>query len=142
MTDLLPDEQETLKTYEIVADIWAKNYSPTGFWKKEIKKFQKFLPEGKILEIGCGSGRDAKELLALGYGYIGTDVSKKLIEAARQTNPTQKFYQQSVYELSFDEKFDGFWASKVLLHLPKRRIEEALQKIKSVMILDAIGFIC
>lgn len=141
MAKLLPDEKTTLETYEKVASIWANNYSPAGFWADELKKFQKLLPTGKVLEIGCGNGRDARELVALGYEYTGTDISTKLLELARNTLPDQKFYQQSVYELAFPEKFDGFWASKVLLHLPKSRIEAALQRIQSVIKPGAIGFI-
>ena len=66
-----------------------------------------------------------------------------MLEAAQKKLPDQKFYKQSVYDLSFPEKpkFDGFWASKVLLHLPKSRLDEALSSIKSVIKHGAIGFI-
>src|SRR5579859_908314 len=101
MSKLLPDEQITLDTYEKIAAIWVSSYSPAGFWVEQLKKFNKLMPTGKILEIGAGSGRDAKELVSLGYDYVGTDISIKLLEAARKALPGQKFYKQSVYELSF-----------------------------------------
>ncbi len=141
MTDLLPEEETTVETYDQIASIWVNNYSPSGFWSAELKKFHELLPTGKILEIGAGGTRDAKELLALGYKYIGTDISSKLLDVARRGLPDQKFYQQSVYKLSFPKKFDGFWASKVLLHLPKSRINEALQQIRSVVRPGGVGFI-
>jgi hypothetical protein len=34
-----------------------------------------------------------------------------------------------IIQKSFEEKFDGFWASAILLHVPKRKIDEALGKI-------------
>jgi len=141
MSKLLPEEQITLNTYENVATIWADSYSPAQFWRSELKKFKKLLPQGQVLEIGCGSGRDARELVALGYTYTGTDISTSLLKIARTQLPEQKFYLQNVYDLSFPIKFDGFWASKVLLHLPKNRIGLALKKIKSTMKPGAIGFI-
>jgi ubiquinone/menaquinone biosynthesis C-methylase UbiE len=69
------------------------------------------------------------------------DVSEELLKVARERMPNQTFIQQSVYDLSFPEKFDGFWASAVLLHIPKIRINEALRSIKSVIKPGAIGFI-
>jgi hypothetical protein len=80
-------------------------------------------------------------LVNLGYGYIGTDVSDALLKIARKNLPKQEFICMNLYDLSFPEKFDGFWASAVLLHIPKRRIKEALQKIKSTQKTGAIGFI-
>lgn len=48
----------------------------------------------------------------------------------------------SVYDLNFPaHTFDGFWASAVLLHVPKERINEALARIKSVVKDNGIGFI-
>lgn len=141
MTTLLPEEQTTLETYDEVADVWVGQYSPPHFWAEEMKRFHQLLPSGTVLEIGAGGWRDAKELLELGYNYVGTDVSGKMIEQARKKLPKKRFYRQSVYDLSFPEKFDGFWASKVLLHIPKTRISEALVCIRSVLKPGAIGFI-
>jgi SAM-dependent methyltransferase len=143
MSQLLPEEQATMQTYDKVAGIWAEKYSVTDFWAEEMRRFHEILPKGTVLEIGAGAGLDAKELISLAYDYVGTDVSEGLLEVARANLPNQLFYQQSVYDLSFpnQQKFDGFWASKVLLHLPKARIDMALKSINSVVKLGAIGFI-
>lgn len=100
------------------------------------------MPKGKIIEIGSGGGRDAQMLISMGYDYIGTDVSQTLLEVAQENNPGARFVYQSVYELNFpNEKFDGFWTAATLLHIPKSRIDEALQSIKNVLKDDAVGFI-
>lgn len=114
-----------------------------NFWAAELKRFHELIPSGKILEIGTGGSRDAKELIKLGYGYIGTDISSQLLKQVRMELPSQELYLQSVYELSFPglPKFDGFWASKVLLHIPKSRIDEVLQRIKTVVRPGGGGFI-
>ena len=104
--------------------------------------FYKLLPSGKIIEIGCGGGRDAKDYLLGKYDYAGTDVSEPLLKEARKLNPGAEFKNQSVYELNFPENtFDGFWASAVLLHIPKNRISEVLRKIRKVVKNNGIGFI-
>lgn len=139
---LRPEEITTAQTYDQTAATWSGLHYLKGFWESEMENFHRLLPDGNILEVGSGGGRDAKELVELGYGYVGTDISTGLIEVARQNLPNGTFYNQSVYDLGFEgRKFDGFWASAVLLHIPKDRMNEALQRIKSVVVSGAIGFI-
>jgi len=139
---LTKKEKETVEAYDAQAKNWTSQHQTPGFWKKEMDKFQDLLASGKILEIGSGGGRDAKELRKRGYLYTGTDVSEGLIRQARKANPNTTFIHQSVYDLDFPkDSFDGFWASAVLLHIPKDRISEALAKIHDVVKPDGIGFI-
>lgn len=137
-----PAELKTIQFYDNKASEWASSHSGGQFWKSEMKKFHKLLPAGKVLEIGSGGGRDAKELIALGYEYTGTDISNGLIKEAIKHNPNATFLKQSVYELNFPkDTFDGFWTSAVLLHIPKSRIDKALTKIHKVVKPEGIGFI-
>lgn len=138
---LLPEEELTLNFYNQVPRQWSESHNQPGYWKMGMELFRQLLPSGHILEIGSGGGRDAKELIALGYKYTGTDISTGLLEVARQALPGQTFVQQSVYELSFYEPFDGFWASAVLLHIPRLRIHEALTRIRQTQRVGAVGFI-
>ena len=138
---LLPEEQLTLEAYDQVAAQWAAEHDDPKYWSLELDLFHQLLPQGSILEIGSGGGRDAKELIALGYHYTGTDISTGLLQVAKQALPGQIFVQQSVYDLSFWPEFDGFWASAVLLHVPRSRIHQALSQIRRNLRVGAIGFI-
>lgn len=141
-TDLTPQEEKTIKFYNTKASDWVAAHSTARFWGEQLDRFHNLLPSGKVLEIGTGGGRDAKELIALGYDYVGTDISDGLLDEARKYNPNTQFLKQSVYELSFPkDTFDGFWASAVLLHIPKDRINEALGKIHNVVKPNGLGFI-
>lgn len=141
MVELTRDEELTRQSYDKNAAIWARTHMSPYFWKEEMKLFHNYLPDGRILEIGCGGGRDARELIEMGYDYLGTDVSKGLIGQAKIYNPTAEFLHSSVYDLNFDEIFDGFWCAAVLLHVPKRRINNALASIRRSVRPGAIGFI-
>jgi len=141
MTQLTKDEEATKRVYDRTAKQWADAHTSADFWKEELTMFQKLMPSGKVLEIGAGGGRDAKELIKLGYEYVGTDISAGLIAVAQQANPGAAFQQISIYDLDFAEPFDGFWCSAVLLHIPKRRINEALRAIKKNIKPGGIGFI-
>lgn len=139
---LTPEEQLTINSYNSQATSWARSHSDANFWNIETPQFRKLLPSGKILEIGCGGGRDASELIQAGYSYVGTDVAPEFVKIAQQRNPQGEFSVQSIYELDFpDHTFDGFWASAVLLHIPKKRIDAALAKIHQVVRPGGIGFI-
>lgn len=141
MTKLTKDEEATKQNYDKIASIWVPHHLTPKFWGDELDKFHKHLPKGRILEIGCGGGRDARELTELGYDYIGTDVSTGLLAEARKNNPGVRFEEKSVYDLDFTEKFDGFWCAAVLLHIPKKRIDEALKAIKRNVKIGGVGFI-
>lgn len=135
-----PDEMNT-KFYDDNAKPWSDDHLNAGYWQAQLNTFHKLLPKGKIIEIGCGGGRDARDLIKLGYEYVGTDISEGLLEEARKNVPGYTFLKQSMYDLFSAKKFDGFWASAVFLHAPKDKIGEALGSTKSVLKRGAIGYI-
>lgn len=131
----------TVETYDRQAENWSLNHLTRSFWGNEMACFKELLPTGRILEIGAGGGRDAKELIEAGYDYAGTDISAGLLDQARKNNPGVSFEEISVYDLDYKEPFDGFWCSAVLLHIPRRKIDKALRAINKNMRRGAIGFI-
>jgi SAM-dependent methyltransferase len=135
-------EAKTIETYDAHADVWATSHAVRNDWEWAAKRFRAFLPSGKVLEVGCGGHRDADELIGLGYDYLGTDASEGMIRTARGGNPKAEFKQLNVYDLpELNQVFDGFWACAVLLHIPRERIDEALQSIGKVVRKDGIGMI-
>ncbi len=143
MQKLTNKEKLTVEYYEQNADSWHKPTTNLTFQDDEIKFFKKYLSKGNILEIGCGNGHDAKRLINEGYDYTGTDITKSFIQMCQKSLPNSKFFPFSVYDLSFPRgtEFDGFWASAVLLHVPKNKIELALTQINKYIKVNGIGFI-
>jgi SAM-dependent methyltransferase len=138
---LSPQEQETLDSYNKIAEPWSKTLHD-GFWAEEYKTFQKYLPHGKVLDLGCGYGRDSEFFTKNGYDYIGIDISPEMIRLARRDHPQAKFDIGDIYKLNFLEgNFNGFWAACSLLHIPKQNLTGALASLKIVLKHDAIGFV-
>ncbi len=139
---LSAEEEVTLNTYNNIAHDWVtRNYS-LDFWKEEYKIFQNYLPSGKIIDLGCGGGRDSVWFLKNKYSYTGIDISEGMIHEARKRHPDAEFLQQSLYELDFPKNsFDGFWSVCSLLHIPKEKINLVLGSIKAILKQGAIGFI-
>ena len=70
--------------------LWDERYEKGQHWEskktsKDIKDFEKYLKKRtKILDLGCGSGRDAIYLAKKGFEVYGIDVSKVALERARK----------------------------------------------------------
>ena len=138
-------EKQTVDFYDQKAEVWVAAHGgneKTSSWQSEMERFHELLPSGKVLEIGSGAGKDAEALIKMGYEYTGTDASGGLIKIAQKRNPQATFRHVEVHELDIPEhKFDGFWTAATLLHIPKNRIDEALQRIKTQIKSGGIGFI-
>jgi SAM-dependent methyltransferase len=66
-----------------------------------------FNRQSSILDIGCGAGRTTSSLANLGFEVIGVDLSKALVETARNKCPDVEFHQADVQRLPFrNEQFD------------------------------------
>lgn len=139
--DLSDNEKITVASYDSTAKKWDNNHDTKNFWGEGSSYFLKQLPKGKVLEIGCGAGRDAKSLIKHGYDYTGTDISENLLSIARKVNPGSRFERKNLYELDYGPIFDGFWCAAVLIHVPRSKIHLALKSIKKNLKPGAIGFI-
>lgn len=140
--ELTKEEKITLDYYQTNALEWSKTHLSKGFWNNEYKCFKKLLPIGKIIDVGCGMGRDAGPLVKLGFDYFGVDISDNIIQVAQKQNPKLHFDIASIYNLSqVKDRFDGFIIQAVLVHLPKDRLKKALDNVHSVLKPGAIGWI-
>ena len=135
-------EELTRNTYNSIAENWAEGHSDPDFWKEEFQVFFNLLPQGKILDLGCGSARDSRVFIEKGYGYVGVDYSSGLLNVARQKFPNTEFVEGNILDLPFNNnEFDGFWAADSLLHIPKEKMEIARNEIKRVVKQNGTGVI-
>jgi SAM-dependent methyltransferase len=95
---------------------------------------------GRILDVGCGSGRDVKAFRAKGYDAFGVDSSPELVELARE-NVGPYFQVARVESLKVDEPFDGVWACASLLHLVRSKINTVLRSLKATLKLGGVLFV-
>jgi len=87
------------------------------------------LPEGaRILDVGCGSGRDTLAFKDKGYQVEGIDYSAELVKKAKELTGIE-VRQQSFYELNESEKYDGIWACASLLHCDRDFLPEVMGHI-------------
>ncbi len=89
---------------------------------------------GRVLEIGCGFGRNLRELFHRGFSaeaLFGVDLSKRMLKKCRRYlgEKTPRLQQADVRELPFREgSFDTVYVSLVLMHVPPGEVEKAIQE--------------
>jgi len=86
-------------------------------------------PKGKILDAGCGSGRDTLYFIEKGYDVVAFDYSEPLVELATEYTG-QEILLKSFEDIDFVQEFDGVWACASLIHVAKNDIHSAIAKLE------------
>ncbi|MBT7706517.1 class I SAM-dependent methyltransferase [archaeon] len=126
--------ESTIQTYNHTVDEYTRKVADLHH-KKEGLYFLSHLQSGdSILDIGCGSARDALIFANRGYDVTGIDLSEKMLDRARGDCPNAQFQNMDMRQLQFpDSHFDGVWAVASLLHIPKAEIPQCLQESYRVL---------
>jgi ubiquinone/menaquinone biosynthesis C-methylase UbiE len=98
---------------------------------ESIHKFVCLLPrKGSVLDMGCGSGRDAKIFTKQGLSVTGIDFCENLLKIAKANAPLAKFELADMEEVNFSNAtFDGVWACSSLSHISKKDLPTILNHI-------------
>lgn len=119
---------KTLRYYNETAHTFIQGTIDADL-SKLYRRFLKLLPiEAHILDLGCGSGRDAKSFLDLGYTVTAMDGSEACCKLAGDYIG-QEVLCKTFDELDFDQVFDGVWACASLLHVPYGELTDIFERI-------------
>lgn len=93
--------------------------------------------DGEILDLGCGSGRDAKHFIDKGYKVTALDLSPVLAAKA------SKYIGQQVIigdmkDLDYKDRFIGIWACASLLHLTEEEVLETIKRCHRALKKDGV----
>lgn len=119
---------KTINYYEQNAESFSKETAHVAFGSVQ-DRFLALIPAGgKILDFGCGVGRDAKYFHGQGYEVEAIDGSESMCEIASM-HIGLEVKQMLFEELDAVEEFDGIWACASILHLPKSELASVLEKM-------------
>lgn len=96
--------------------------------------------EGKVLEIGCGTGRIYLSLLKSGIKVVGIDSSKEMLSLLQKKAEIEDLkpdvYLQSMIHLENDQKFELiFLPYRTFMHLYEQKDQiMALKKMKDALL--------
>lgn len=132
---------------EIVKTQWDKRYkeeqpykeSPSvpsvkGFFEKYGEEFK----GGKVLDLGCGNGRNLRHIAKLGFETHGIDISKEglkqLKESLEKESLSADIKQGSFYNLSYNDKiFDCIVSINALQHNDWKGAEKSFAEAARVL---------
>jgi SAM-dependent methyltransferase len=90
-------------------------------------------PPYRILDFGCGPGRDLRTFAALGHLAIGLEGAAQFVAMARADSGCE-VWQQDFLRLELpDAYFDGVYANASLFHVPGRELPRVLGQLRATL---------
>lgn len=129
-------DNKTIDYYNQNAESFVKGTIFVDF-KKTQDKFLKVLPGKRVLDFGCGSGRDTKYFINAGFEVAAIDGSEELCKSASAYTGIQVKHMlfQDLDEEGF---YDGIWACSSILHLSKDELRIVINKMSRALKLNGI----
>jgi SAM-dependent methyltransferase len=101
-----------------------------------VRFFRERKHRGKVLDLGCGQGRDVLAIARLGFDVTGVDISPVGIEQmlfdAKKENLPVKGVVADIYEYPIDSSFD-FVLLDSMLHYYKRERKRETRLLQRIM---------
>ena len=121
-------DQATLEFYSRESDRFREPPGDRDWVAKYMRPFAAALPGRRVLELGCGAGRDAAALIEFGLDVEATDGCAEVARVAEQ-RLSKPVRVMRFDELDASERYDGIWASATLLHVPRPDLVDVLSRV-------------
>jgi ubiquinone/menaquinone biosynthesis C-methylase UbiE len=130
-------------SYDTHADIFLKKYNRLDETQiKWLEKFIKLLDDkAKVIDAGCGGGKDSVYLEKKGFEVYSIDLSHRMVTETRNKTKSAEVIRADISNLPFrDESIDGIWCNTTLVHINDK--VECLREFRRVLKRNGILYLC
>lgn len=128
--------KQTIDTYDRSAAKLAAYFKGIGARTKDIDLALQLADNpaaARVVEIGCGDGRDAAEIISRVAEFEGFDPSEGLLDIARQKVPGVRFVKADALTYEYPNGLDVVYAFASLLHVSKQDMPAVCQKVVAAL---------
>jgi len=94
----------------------------------------------RLLDFGCGPGRDLVALSALGHELTGLDATPSFVEMARARSGCRVLEQNFLALDLGEQEFDGVFANASLFHVPRAELPRVLSELLACLVPGGVLF--
>ncbi len=143
MPEKEPTIQEKIKlaieTYNKYASVYAE-YTQDKLLQFQLSKFVSLLPsKGKVLDAGCGCGRDSSYLKEDGLDVTAVDISDGMIKEAKKLEVNA--VRGDLLKMVSNEEFVGIWCMATLADIPKQEAQKFIKNFHSALKKEGVLYI-
>ncbi|EAQ30518.1 hypothetical protein NAP1_07060 [Erythrobacter sp. NAP1] len=131
-------DQPTIDHYEA-----SVPYYTLAFDRSHSRFLDRFLDRlgsgARVLELGCGTGRDAARMIERGFAVDATDGTAAMVAKANERHGVNA-RQMRFEELAASAEYDAIWAHACLMHVPTDALSDIVGAIHTALVPGGLHF--
>lgn len=135
---------QNIKAYDDSAQKLAEYFNGIGSRIEDIECALELANKNngaRVIEIGCGDGRDAMEIIKRVAWYEGFDPSAGLLDIAKKKAPHTSFILADASSYKYPTNLDVVYAFASLLHINQSDLPDVFEKVSKSLRIGGVFYI-